>query len=185
MAEQYSRSDGSPLSANDLTWSYAALLTSAHRRSGVLSNDWDSSGTVPTQCSGTSATGTYSPATNTNWPGSSPTSTSCATPPATVAVRFNEHVTTNYGQNVYLVGSIPALGNWNTNSGVALSADEYTSSDHLWYVTVSLDSDTSFEFKFIKKEGGSVTWESGSNRAYTVPEKCGVTSTTVNDNWTG
>jgi glucoamylase len=36
LSEQFSRSNGAPLSAYDLTWSYAALLTAAARRAGVV-----------------------------------------------------------------------------------------------------------------------------------------------------
>lgn len=34
LSEQFSSSDGTPLSATDLTWSYAAFLTVVARRSG-------------------------------------------------------------------------------------------------------------------------------------------------------
>jgi glucoamylase len=36
LSEQFSRSNGVPLSAYDLTWSYAAFLTAAARRAGVV-----------------------------------------------------------------------------------------------------------------------------------------------------
>lgn len=193
LAEQFSRNDGTPLSAADLTWSYAALLTAAARRSAVVPASWDapSADSVPAVCSATSATGPYSTATNTVWPGeatttatATATSTPCTAAPTAVAVTFNERVTTVWGENVFLVGSISALGSWDTNSAVALSADRYTSSDPLWYVTVSLPAGTSFEYKYIKKEtDGSVVWESDPNRSYTVPKACGVTTATVNDSW--
>lgn len=53
LSEQYSRSNGSPLSAVDLTWSYAALLTAYDARNGVVPASWGAGGlTVPTTCSG-------------------------------------------------------------------------------------------------------------------------------------
>lgn len=53
LSEQYSRSNGSPLSAVDLTWSYAALLTAYDARNGVVPASWGAKGlTVPTTCSG-------------------------------------------------------------------------------------------------------------------------------------
>ena len=36
LSEQFSRDDGHPLSARDLTWSYAAFLTAAARRAGIV-----------------------------------------------------------------------------------------------------------------------------------------------------
>jgi len=53
LAEQYSRSDGSPVSALDLTWSYTALLTANGARNGVKPASWGASGlTAPSTCSG-------------------------------------------------------------------------------------------------------------------------------------
>jgi len=53
LSEQYSRSDGSPVSATDLTWSYAALLTANGARNGVKPTSWGASGLVtPSTCSG-------------------------------------------------------------------------------------------------------------------------------------
>ncbi len=73
-------------------------------------------------------------------------------------------VTTWYGQNVFLVGSIPALGSWDPARAVPLSAANYPS----WSVTVSLPANTHVEYKFIKKDpDGTVTWETGPNRSYT------------------
>lgn len=40
LAEQYSRSDGTPLSAVDLTWSYAAFLTANAARNAVMPASW-------------------------------------------------------------------------------------------------------------------------------------------------
>lgn len=63
-----------------------------------------------------------------------------------------------------------------------MSADDYTSSNPEWSVTVTLPVGTTFEYKFIKVESdGTVTWESDPNREYTVPE-CGSGETVV-DTW--
>lgn len=97
---------------------------------------------------------------------------------------FEEIVTTSIGQNVYLSGSIDALGNWDTNNAVALSADEYTSGDNLWYVDVSLPAGTSLQYKyFIVQSDGSVSWEADPNHSFTVPAECGVTTATLDDHW--
>lgn len=44
LAEQFSNTDGTPLSAVHLTWSYAALLTSKAARDGHLPPSWGASG---------------------------------------------------------------------------------------------------------------------------------------------
>ncbi|KAK7183443.1 hypothetical protein DPSP01_010550 [Paraphaeosphaeria sporulosa] len=159
LAEQFDKSSGSPLSAVDLTWSYAAFLTATDRRSGSVGPSWgEKSNNVPP--------------------------TSCTAPPScNVQVTFNERVTTAYGDNIFIVGQLTQLGNWDPNSAVALSASKYTSSDPLWYATVSLPASTSFAYKYIKKtSSGTVVWESDPNRSYTTATTCGSTAT-QNDTW--
>lgn len=157
LSEQFSKSDGTPLSASDLTWSYAALLTAYNARAAVMPGSWGASGaSLPSSCSSGSATGTCSTATNTAWPSgtgiatattttTSSTTSACTTPTA-IAVTFNEVETTTFGETIYIVGSISELGSWDTGSAIALSAIDYTSSDPLWFVTVSLPTGTTFEY---------------------------------------
>ncbi|KAL4981624.1 Six-hairpin glycosidase-like protein [Aspergillus falconensis] len=208
LSEQFDKASGICLSARDLTWSYAALLTANMRRNGVVPSSWGaaSANTVPSSCSTGSATGTYSTATATSWPStltsgsvsatttitatsttassSTTTTTAVCTTPSSVTVTFNEIATTNYGEDVYIVGSISQLGNWDTGSAVALSASKYTSANNLWYVSVNLPAGTTFEYKYIRKEtDGSIVWESDPNRTYTVPLGCGVSTATVSDTW--
>lgn len=129
-----------------------------------------------------------SPTTTTSTSTSTSTSTTTTTTACTTAtalpVLFEELVTTTYGENIYLSGSISQLGNWNTDDAVALSAANYTSQNPLWYVTVTLPVGTSFEYKFIKKEeDGTVEWESDPNRTYTVPTACTGATETIVDTW--
>lgn len=213
LSEQYSRSNGQPLSAYSLTWSYAALLTAAARRSGVVPYSWgeSSASSVPSVCSYTSAVGTYSSASTGSWPpnqtpsggtgstsslstsitasstvsststSKSTSSTAAATNPVTVT--FDEIVTTIYGQTIKIAGSIPALGNWDTNNAIALSAEDYTSSNHLWNVAFSFAPGTVFQYKYINvASNGDVTWEADPNHTYTVPAT-GATAVTVNNSW--
>ncbi|KAL1887106.1 hypothetical protein Sste5346_010437 [Sporothrix stenoceras] len=115
---------------------------------------------------------------------STPTTTGSCTAATALSVVFDETVTTTYGENVFLSGSISQLGSWDTSSAVALSASAYTTSNPLWAVTVSLPVGTSFEYKFIKKESdGSIVWESDPNRSYTVPAGCSGGSVTISDSW--
>ena len=50
MAEQFSKTDGSPLSASDLTWSYAALLTAKAARDGNLPPAWGADSANKLEC---------------------------------------------------------------------------------------------------------------------------------------
>jgi alpha-amylase len=98
-------------------------------------------------------------------------------PAATFTVNVNADVTTTYGQNVYIVGSIPALGSWNTADAIALSSRNYPS----WTGTLSFPTNTYFEYKYIKIDAsGNVTWESGANRYYTTGSSGSIT---FNDTW--
>ncbi|MEU3505286.1 carbohydrate-binding module family 20 domain-containing protein [Streptomyces hundungensis] len=95
----------------------------------------------------------------------------------TVAETFHETKTTVWGQNVYVVGSIPALGNWDPNAAVALSSASYP----VWSATVGTPANTRFEYKYIVKDGsGNVTWESGANRVHTAAASG---SETLDDTW--
>ena len=196
LSEQFAKSDGSPLSAVDLTWSYAAFLSAFDRRQGSVPASWLTSGanTLPSKCQGTSQQGTYSSVTVSAWPtggtasptttssGAGTTATSC---PTAVAVQFNEKVTTTYGENIFITGSIAELGSWSTASGsrIALSADRYTSSNPVWYVNRSIPAGVSFQYKYYRvASSDQVTWESDPNRSYTVPGNCQA-SATINDTW--
>jgi alpha-amylase len=98
---------------------------------------------------------------------------------------FQELVSTTYGQNVYISGSISQLGSWDTSSAIALSASSYTSSNPLWQIAITLPVGTSFEYKFLEKTTGSTTikWESDPNRSYTVPTGCAGTTATATATW--
>jgi alpha-amylase len=103
--------------------------------------------------------------------------TTTTPPPATVAVTFKEYATTYFGQNVYVVGDIAALGAWNTNSAIALSSAGYPT----WSGTVTLPANTAVQYKYIKKNpDGTITWEGSSNR--TANSGSGG-SLTLNDSW--
>ncbi|KAF6831181.1 Glucoamylase 1 [Colletotrichum plurivorum] len=128
--------------------------------------------------------GGSNPVTSTRTTSAAATATSGAcTAASSVAVTFNEIVKTVPGQTIKIAGSIPALGNWNAASAPALSAAQYTSANNLWTYTVTLPAGQSFEYKFINvASGGTATWESDSNRSYTVPRGC-ATAVTVSSSW--
>ena len=179
LAEQFDRNKGTPLSADDLTWSYAAVLTMAAARNNVVPASWGATtaNKVPSVCTPSSITGTYTAATNTNWP-----SFPC-TEATSILTTFNVLSSTSVGQDVYVVGSVPELGSWNTEKAIKLNAERYRDDLPLWYGSAKLDAGTPLEYKYIRKGGnGEVIWESEANREYTVQKSCR-TSAAVNDNW--
>lgn len=155
LAEQFSRSNGSPLSAADLTWSYAASLTAFEARASKVPASWGASGlTVPATCSTGGGGGSG----------------------GTVAVTFRVTATTVFGENIYLTGNQAAIANWDPNSALLLSSSSYPT----WSITVNLPASTNIQYKYIRKNNGAVTWESDPNRSFTTPASG---SYTVNDSW--
>lgn len=208
LAEQYDRNTGAPLSARDLTWSYASFLTAVARRAGVVPAGWAGSNpaatSVPGSCVATSQVGSYSTALVTAFPtGQTPnadptTSITFTTPTVTqtsvstttgcpqvtaVAVAFTVRKTTTFGQTVKIVGNADKLGNWDTSKAIAFNADRYTSSNPVWAGTVSLSPGQAIEYKYIVvNTDGSVVWEADPNRSYSVATGCTNTAT-KDDTW--
>ncbi|KIK68980.1 carbohydrate-binding module family 20 protein [Collybiopsis luxurians FD-317 M1] len=140
LSEQISKVNGTPISAVDLTWSYASALTAFKARNGIVSASWGAQG-LSLNCAGEPV-------------------------PQTVSVTFNVNASTVFGQNVYLTGSIDALKNWSPDNALALSSGDYP----IWSVTVTLPASTDVQYKYIKKDGsGTVTWESDPNMELTTP----------------
>ncbi|THU89372.1 glucoamylase [Dendrothele bispora CBS 962.96] len=158
LSEQYSKSDGTPVSAVDLTWSYAATLTAIDARQGVTPASWGARGlTVPTQCQRSAGGGGGGGA-------------------GTVAVTFNVHAETVFGENIFLTGSVNELQNWSPDNALALNADNYPT----WSITVNLPASTQVEYKYIRKFNGAITWESDPNNVINVPASG---TFTENDTW--
>jgi alpha-amylase len=85
-------------------------------------------------------------------------------PPTTASVLFQVNATTVFGQNIYVVGNLPALSNWDPAQGVKLDPATYP----VWKGTIALPANTAVEYKYIKRDGqGQVIWESGNNRMLT------------------
>ncbi|KAI8633723.1 starch binding domain protein [Xylariaceae sp. FL1651] len=131
----------------------------------------------------TTTTTTKMTSTRTSTTTTSSMTTTTATCASSVAVTFNEAVTTTWGQTIKVVGSIPELGNWDTAAAPAMSASKYTDTSPLWTYTANIAPGMAFEYKFINvAESGAVTWESDPNRVYTVPNTC-VATANVEDTW--
>lgn len=187
LSEQFGKADGHPLSAYDLTWSYAAFLSAVARRAAIVPEPWVISTLeeIPSTCQKSSAQGTYVLPSTTSWPPSQPprvpshSSTSPSLPGQTcipvdtVNVTFREKVVTGFGESIKIVGALPELGQWDINQALPLLADRYTTQSPLWMVSVPLKAGSTIEYKFIKvMKDGSVQWEAGSNHILSVPAGC-------------
>ncbi|KAL4986285.1 Six-hairpin glycosidase-like protein [Aspergillus falconensis] len=188
LAEQLSRYDGSHLSANDLAWSYASLLTAHRRRNAITPSPWGIHGppSVPSSCLPTSVSGTYSLATISTWPplyGLPTTTTAPCQMPSLVSVTFELSASTVWGEEIRLVGSSGELGNWESERGITFSTDRYSSSQPIWWATVWLPAGQTIEYKYIRVRGGYVVWEGDANRLLTVPAVCGEKSIYRRESW--
>ncbi|WP_457747557.1 carbohydrate binding domain-containing protein [Streptomyces rochei] len=97
--------------------------------------------------------------------------------PGESGAAFAVHATTVPGQNIYVVGNIPALGSWAPTAALKLDPATYP----VWKLAAKLPANTSFEYKYIRKDAaGNVTWESGGNRTAIVPTSGSIT---LNDTW--
>jgi glucoamylase len=118
LSEQYDKSTGAPVSAADLTWSYASVLTAGASRASVEPASWGASGlTVPAVC--------------------------LPNPGPQVSVTFNVNATTQFGgtcarifwrctdrwrgdpENIFVTGSVDALQNWSPDTALAMSSANY------------------------------------------------------------
>ena len=96
-----------------------------------------------------------------------------------VPVTFNVTGTsTSPGDEIYLAGNDDELGNWSTDTSVAIGPlldPNYPT----WFSMASVPAGATIQYKFfIKKADGSIVWEGGSNHTYTAPTS-GTGSVTV------
>jgi alpha-amylase len=103
-------------------------------------------------------------------------------PPTTAQVTFNEAADTNFGQNIYVVGDLAALGAWSPAAALPLTWISGSGTRGNWRTTLTLPAATAAQYKYIKKDGaGAVIWETGANRTLTTG--AAGTAQTVNDAW--
>ena len=100
------------------------------------------------------------------------------------AVRFKvNNAYTSYGNNVYLVGNIHELGNWDITRAVGplFNSTSTIGNYPTWFYDVNVPAATTVEYKFIKLDGtGNVIWESGNNHTYVTPSSA---TSTVTVDW--
>ncbi|TVY83905.1 Glucoamylase P [Lachnellula suecica] len=179
LAEQFNRDTGVPLSAIDLTWSYAAFVTMSQRKAGKYPSSWGSRNAVapPATCSATSTTGVFAPATAAGAPN--------VTSTCQVGVTFNVDATTYYGENLYVIGSTDDVGAWDVDNALPMGAGSYTPADPLWTVTSFLNAGETVSYKYVRQENCDQPYlYETQNRTLTVPA-CGSDGITQADSWTG
>jgi hypothetical protein len=92
-------------------------------------------------------------------------------------VRFTTaNANTVVGQSVRVVGNQSALGSWAPASGFGLTA-QGSGANVPWSGTVSLPPGTSIQYKYVKWNGTTASWESNQatasgNREITMPASC-------------
>lgn len=96
--------------------------------------------------------------------------TSASTP--TCAVTFTiANANTVMGQNLRVVGNVTGLGAWAPGSGFALTI-QGSGANVPWSGTISLPAGTAIQYKYVKWDGSTATWESNQatssgNREFT------------------
>lgn len=245
LAEQYSRDHGKPLSATDLTWSYASFITMARRREGAYPRSWNSSsaylpgkggafgGTIKygsghesgseagywNEKGGTEFGGAHSgrgsggesagecwgkdedPAMDNGSKGGYPAlwtqgiygpAIAAGAPdvsgPCQIKIRFEVTASTYLGENIYLIGNIPALGNWDVHNAMPLDAAEYTAENPLWRATVFVEaakegSKNEVKYHYVRQQGDK--WLKETVERKIEIGSCGSGIVFTDDSWTG
>jgi glycosidase len=90
-------------------------------------------------------------------------------PQVPVTFTVNDAIPTNFGDNIYLTGSVAELGGWSTDPAVAIGP--MLTPDHPdWFTVASVPACATVQYKYIRiTAGGAVTWENGPNHSYTAP----------------
>ncbi|KAJ7702356.1 glycoside hydrolase superfamily [Mycena rosella] len=158
----------SPPTSSPSSSSSAPSSTSATSSSSTLSPPASSSSASSFSASSSAASSSASNSISTTFS----STTASPTPASTaVTVTFVETASTGTGDVIKVVGSIAQLGSWAPAAALALTQPSLNAD---WRLTLTLPPGTAFEYKFIRvSSGGSVTWESGSNRSYTTPPTAG------------
>jgi glucoamylase len=178
ISEQYDRTTGLPLSAYDLTWSFASFVTMAERRSGYYPFPWGAriEAPAPSTCATTTVNGTYVPAFAAGAPN---VTNSC-----TVQTQFNVNASTYFGENIFLIGSTNDTGNYNPANGDPMDASNYTSARHLWDLNIGLVAGETLKYQYVRQESDGSYIHETINRTVQIPA-CGQPGPTLEDKWVG
>lgn len=179
LAEQYHRETGAPLSAADLTWSYAAFVTMTQRREGKYPKSWGAAEAAapPKTCAPDSTQGLYIPAIAAGAPN--------VTVGCQIQVGINLNASTYYGENIYAVGDSDEFGAWDIDNSYPLNPGGYTAERPLWTLSAYLSAGQTINYKYARQQncGQPFVYES-VNRTLKVPP-CGGQAITIEDAWEG
>lgn len=113
LSEQFTRDTGKQTSAVDLTWSYAAFVTTSNRRKGILPPSWNASGVVSSSsCSKNTVKGQYASVTVSSWP-------TGLTPVATAVPAATSSSTSSGGEGDNGTGTSTSTGGASTKTSSA------------------------------------------------------------------
>lgn len=161
LAEQFLKAAPfTPISAANLTWSFASFVSMAHRRDGRLPASWvptrgRDKPQVPAVCKAGSVVGTYAPALAAGAPN--------VTIPCISTVRFALNASTYYGENLYLTGDSVTLGNGDLDRAYPLLSSNYTSERPLWWADVPVEQPggsgaTVLTYKYARRQDCGQDW---------------------------
>src|SRR5436309_457606 len=86
--------------------------------------------------------------------------------PADVAVLFTNTTSTSFGQSIFVLGSIPQLGNWEPTRAIKMVPASCVSSTCDWSVTIGIPEGTSYEYKFVKRDDCALCYSNAANIIY-------------------
>lgn len=161
LAEQFLKAAPfTPISAANLTWSFASFVSMSQRRDGRFPPSWvprtgSLKPVVPSACVASSVQGVYAPATAAGAPN--------VTAPCVSTVRFVLNATTYYGENVYITGDGTTLGNWDLDIAYPLLSSNYTAERPMWWADVPLDmaagsGATTVKYKYARQQNCGQDW---------------------------
>ncbi|HUK82111.1 MAG TPA: alpha/beta hydrolase-fold protein [Verrucomicrobiae bacterium] len=73
------------------------------------------------------------------------------TGPADVPILFTNSAVTGVGTSLFIVGSIPQLGNWQTVRSIKLVASNCVGPSCLWFANIGIPEGASYQYKFIQR----------------------------------
>lgn len=95
-----------------------------------------------------------------------------ARPDYAPSVKLSVSYHTKPGQDLYVTGNTPALGNWDPAKAIPMSWQD----DQTWTLDVAVKGMKlydRFEYKYLVKEGANVRWEDGANHIYDASVRVG------------
>ncbi|KAK4986594.1 hypothetical protein LTR50_005204 [Elasticomyces elasticus] len=163
LSEQFNRTSGQPLSAYDLTWSYASFVTMSQRRAGQFPASWNSTtgpaAAASSSCNTDGTPGSYAPAVAAGAPPVD--TTSC-----TVQLHFYVNASTTFGQNVYVTGDVAPLGDWAPGY-----EPMFPPSYPIWEAIIDVSPDQTVNYKYVHQNAADYTLEAANRTVVVGP--CG------------